>query len=225
VATAAGAVPGYLIRRLPARSRRALPVWAALVPAAAAILEFWKDLVRDRYGPGPVIHGMVYQRELYPAGESLPLRHGRPRTARGPASRRRPARSYWRSAPSGSRSWVTEAVGVKGRRSIRLWSFPSATSSIRGDCHRSLCPGILPRSAIPLPSGIGLVFIMNALLIGLPRHNTAAVVFRSQIAYSLPWLAACYSGCPSRASARPVSSRLERGLLACAAVSLLMRTW
>lgn len=84
--------------------------------------------------------------------------------------------------------------------------------------------GVLLRSEILLPFGVGLVSIANALLVGLPQHTTAPAGFRSQIAYSLSRPDGLLFRLPAASLPPACLIPFAAGVLACGAVSLLVRT-
>jgi hypothetical protein len=228
-ATSAGALLDYLIGRLTGKPSLGIVCWAVLMVLAAAVLEFFKDLARDRNSTDASSYArrssvIDFIRRRYQWTTVV-----RALVAAGLAG----AAAYvftlvvitfrlltvHNGLPLGKGSSFNQIV-------ITFVSNFQASAATAALIAGSFVLGMLLRSEILLPCGIALVSIANAVLIGLPGQALIATSagFRSQLAYSLSapdgWLfrlpvADILWGC-----AIPFGV----GIIACGIVSGLVRT-
>jgi hypothetical protein len=189
--TSASALLDYLVGRLTGAPSLGIACWAALILLAAAVLEFFKDLARDRNSTGSSYPGRTTVIDfIRPVSRYRWSTVVRALWAAGFAA----AASYtftlavitfrfltvYNGLPLGNHSPFNQAV-------ITFVSNFQASAATAALIIGSFVLGLLLRSEILLPCGIALVSIANAMLIGLPHRALTAIPagFRSQIAYSL----------------------------------------
>jgi hypothetical protein len=191
-ATTVGALLDYLVGRLTGAPALGIACWAGLTLLIATILEFSKDLLRDRNRNG------AGQSSSYTRSSSL-LNFVRPVSGYKWAT---VTRALWAAAFAGVAIYALGLAVITFRfltmyHGLRLgqnspldstvvtfvsnFQASAATGALVGG---AFLLALLLKSEVLLPCGVALVSIANALLAGLPRMTPAAG-FRSQVAYSL----------------------------------------
>jgi hypothetical protein len=185
----AAALLDYLIGRLTGAVSLGIACWAALMVLVAAILEFYKDLARDRNRTGSSYMGSFTVIDLIrPIGRYRWATIVRALCAAGFAGMAAYAFTLavitfrfvavYNGSPLGKYSPFNHAVITF----VSNFQASAATAALVGV---SFALAILLRSEVLLPCGVALVAIANAILIGLPQQTAASTAFRSQMAYSL----------------------------------------
>jgi hypothetical protein len=227
-ATTAGALLDYLVGRLTGALSLGIACWALLVLVIAAVLEFWKDVARDRHRSGSWYTGQItvtdFIRPISGYRWGTIVRAICAATFAGAAA-------YAFILAVITFRFVTVYNGFSlGKYSpfnqsvIFFVSNFQASAATAALIVGSFFLAMLLRSEILLPCGIGLVAMANAILIGLPRETTLSPGFRSQIAYSFStpdgWLFRLPVAAVPWACAIPFAA----GIAACWIVSGLVRS-